>query len=279
VRYVERQTACQFCAIGQSLEANRTIARKTPADLAEVAEAAVRLDGVRHMVMTTGTPGTPDRGARILAEAAAAVSARVALPIQAQCEPPDDDTWFERLRAAGVASLGMHLEAVGEEVRRAVMPGKAEVPLARYLDAFGRAVAVFGRGQVSTFILGGLGDSIADVVAMCRRLVDLGVYPFIVPFVPIRGTPLERRAPPDPGFMRALLTEVGAVVRAGGLSRDTARAGCGRCGACSTLAAHEAAGEDGPCGAAAGDPERGAAERPVARPVEPDASSTNEAAA
>ena len=47
---------CQFCAIGQSLAAGRTIERKTPAQLAEVAKAAVALDGVKHMVMTTGTP-------------------------------------------------------------------------------------------------------------------------------------------------------------------------------------------------------------------------------
>jgi radical SAM protein (TIGR04043 family) len=47
MRYNNTDTSCQFCAIGQSLEAGRTISRKTPAQLAEVAEAAVRLDGVK----------------------------------------------------------------------------------------------------------------------------------------------------------------------------------------------------------------------------------------
>jgi radical SAM protein (TIGR04043 family) len=70
MRYSDTATACQFCAIGQSLAADRTIARKTPAQLAEVAEAAVRLDGVKHMVMTTGTPNTSDRGAAYLTECA-----------------------------------------------------------------------------------------------------------------------------------------------------------------------------------------------------------------
>jgi radical SAM protein (TIGR04043 family) len=191
------------------------------------------------MVMTTGTPATPDRGARVLVEAAAAVTARVALPIQAQCEPPDDDAWFSRLHAAGVVTLGMHLEAVGDDVRRRIMPGKAEVPVARYFDAFERAVGVFGRGQVTTYLLAGLGDSAAAIVQACRRLVALGVYPFVVPFVPIRGTPLEHHPTPPPAFMRALLAEVAAVIRDGGLSRDGVKAGCGRCGACSTLAAHE----------------------------------------
>ena len=112
IRYQSRTKTCQFCAIGQSLAAGRTVERKTPAQLAEVARAAVELDGVKHMVMTTGTPPGRDRGAAILCESAAAVKAAVDLPIQAQCEPPDDDGWFERLARAGVDSLGMHLEVV-----------------------------------------------------------------------------------------------------------------------------------------------------------------------
>ena len=130
----------------------------------------------------------------------------------------------------------MHLEAVTEPVRQRIMPGKAEVPVSVYLRSFERAVSVFGRGQVSTYILGGLGDAAEDILAVCRVLAGIGVYPFVVPFVPIRGTPLESHAPPDPAFMHALLSGVAAIVRDAGLTRETIRAGCGRCGACSTLA-------------------------------------------
>src|SRR5882672_2877354 len=135
VRYQSRTKTCQFCAIGQSLAAGRTIERKTPAQLAEVAKAAVELDGVKHMVMTTGTPPGADRGAVLLAESAVAVKAAVDLPVQVQCEPPDDDGWFLRMKAAGIDSLGMHLEAVTPEVRARIMPGKAQVPLDRYFEA------------------------------------------------------------------------------------------------------------------------------------------------
>ena len=161
IRYQSRTKTCQFCSIGQSLVAGRTIERKTPAQLAEVAKAAVELDGVKHMVMTTGTPPGSDRGAAILAESAAAVKAAVDLPIQGQCEPPDDDAWFGQMAEAGIDTLGMHLEAVSEPVRRRIMPGKAQVPVARYFSAFEAAIPVFGRGQVSTYILAGLGDSAA----------------------------------------------------------------------------------------------------------------------
>ena len=160
IRYSNADTACQFCAIGKSLEAGRTIARKQPEQLAEVAAAAVRLDGVEQMVMTTGTPNTGDRGAAYLAECAQAVKARTNLPIQVQCEPPDNFVWFERLKEAGADSIGMHLEAVTPQVRTKIMPGKAEVPVEYYFEAFAAAVAVFGRGQVSTYLLAGLGDSL-----------------------------------------------------------------------------------------------------------------------
>ena len=240
-RYGNRATSCQFCAIGQSLAAKSTIAEKTPAQLAEVARAAVELDGVRHLVMTTGTPETDDRGARVLAEAARAVRAAVELPIQAQCEPPADFAWFSRLAEAGVDSLGLHLEAVTEEVRKRVIPGKAEVPVSVYLEAFAAAVAVFGRGQVSSYVLAGLGDSREAILAMCGRMIALGVYPFVVPFVPIAGTPLALHPPPEPPFMASLLAELSAMLAAADLRSTEIKAGCGRCGACSSLKAREAA--------------------------------------
>lgn len=238
-RYGNRKTSCQFCAIGQSLAAKSTIAEKTPSELAEVAKAAVELDGVRHLVMTTGTPATDDRGARVLAECARAVKANVALPVQAQCEPPADFEWFQRLADAGVDALGLHLEAVSERVRRRIMPGKAEVSLGTYFEAFERAVEIFGRGQVSTYILAGLGDTEEEIVDACRRLVALGVYPFVVPFVPIAGTPLEHHESPSPIFMDRLLAEVARVVARGGLKSAEIKAGCARCGACSSLKVRE----------------------------------------
>jgi radical SAM protein (TIGR04043 family) len=247
IRYQSRTKTCQFCAIGQSLAAGRTVAHKTPAQLAEVAKAAVALDGVSHMVMTTGTPPGKDRGAAVLAESAAAVKAAVDLPIQVQCEPPDDDAWFTRLKHAGADALGMHLEAVTEPVRQRIMPGKAQVPVARYVSAFEAAVPVFGRGQVSTYILAGLGDTAEDILAICEKLVAIGVYPFVVPFVPISGTPLESHPAPPPAFMHSILAPLAGMLVASGLTSVDVKAGCAKCGACSALATYERGQPQGAC--------------------------------
>lgn len=239
-RYQSRARACQFCSIGQSLAAGRTIARKTPEQLAEVARAAVLLDGVRHMVMTTGTPPTPDRGARLMCESAEAIRAAVDLPLQAQFEPPDDFAWFRRVKDSGVDSLGMHLEVVTPALRQRLMPGKAAISPARYDEAFAAAVEVFGRGQVSTYILAGLGDSREAILEASARLIGMGVYPFVVPFVPISGTPLEDHPTPSAEFMDAVLAPLAGLLREGGLSGAAMKAGCGKCGACSALPRYEA---------------------------------------
>ncbi len=242
IRFRDRAESCQFCAIEQSLDDGRTLARKTPEQVAEVAEAAVRLDGVKQLVMTTGTPNTDDRGARLMAETARAVKARVPLPIQAQCEPPDDPIWFRRMQEAGVDSLGMHLEVVEPEVRRRILPGKAELSLERYFTAFEQAVAVFGRGEVSTYLLAGLGDSAESIVSCSERLIALGVYPFVVPFVPIAGTPLEHHPAPSTDFMVEVYTAVGGLLEVSDLSSAAMTAGCAKCGACSALSLFESSG-------------------------------------
>jgi biotin synthase-related radical SAM superfamily protein len=210
VRYGNSKTKCQFCAIGESLRSGRTIAKKSAAQLAEVASAAKRLDGVRNVVLTTGSPPTDDRGASVLAEVADAIKRQTHLPIQAQCEPPADFVWFERLHQSGVDSL-----------------------------AFVAAVAVFGRGQVSTYLLAGLGDTIDDLHEAARNLIDLGVYPFIVPFVPVGGTPLASHRPPPADFMRKVLEPVGAWLLEAGITSDKVKAGCSKCAACSTLSVFE----------------------------------------
>jgi radical SAM protein (TIGR04043 family) len=239
IRYADRATACQFCAIGESLAEGRTIAHKTPAQLGEVARAAVLLDRVKHVVLTTGTPNVTDRGAAMLTESAKGIRAAVDIPIQAQCEPPRDHGWFGKMRDAGIDTLGMHLEAVTPEVRARIMPGKATVTMARYYDAFEAAVKVFGRGQVSTYILAGLGDTANAIIGAAEKLAGMGVYPFVVPFVPVSGTPLAEHAAPAPEFMRQVLPAVGKIVSAAGIRSEEAKAGCGKCGACSALASFE----------------------------------------
>lgn len=229
---------CRFCAIEASLEAGVTTRVKTPAQLAEVAEAAVRLDGIEQVVLTTGTTATPDRGARYLARCVAAILEAVpGLPIQVQCEPPDDPGAIRSLRDAGATAIGIHVESLDDAVRARWMPGKATVPLAAYWDAWDEAVRCFGRNRVSTYLLVGLGEDPDELVAGAAQLIERGVYPFVVPFRPIGGTLAADLPGPDPSVVASVTARVADVLVAVGMRGADQGAGCAACGACSALPA------------------------------------------
>ncbi|MEV0701203.1 MSMEG_0568 family radical SAM protein [Saccharopolyspora sp. NPDC050389] len=237
LRYGESDR-CRFCTIEESLRSGATVAAKTPAQLAEVAEAAVRLDGVRQMVMTTGTTAGPDRGARNLVRSVRAVLEAVpGLPIQVQCEPPGDLRWIRDLHDAGATSIGIHVEALDEDVRRRWMPGKSTVPLAEYEAAWDEAVRVFGRNRVSTYLLVGLGENPDELIDGAAALIERGVYPFVVPFRPMRGTLAARDGigAPSSEVLRYVTEAVAERLRRAGMSGGDQKAGCAACGACSVL--------------------------------------------
>jgi radical SAM protein (TIGR04043 family) len=239
IRWRREGERCQFCAIERSLENHNTIALKTPEQLAEVAEAAARLDGVRHMVLTTGTLNYHDMGIRYLAKCVRAIKAAVDLPIQVQFEPPEDLDDMQLLRDAGVDTVGMHLESMDQRVRERISPGKATISIERYFEAFERAVAIFGRNQVSSYIIVVLGDDEATIVEGARRMAETGVYPFVVPLRPIIDTPFEQAVAPDPDLMQRIYWSVAMNNRRYGMSYRNSKAGCTRCGACSGVIAFE----------------------------------------
>ncbi len=134
----------------------------------------------------------------------------------------------------------MHLEAVTPAVRQRIMPGKAEISVERYLKAFAAAVPVFGRGQVSTYILAGLGDTADAILAICETLVGarrLSVRRAVRADLRARRSKASRR--PRAAFMHAVLGPLARMLAANGLSAADIKAGCGKCGACSALSTYE----------------------------------------
>ena len=126
VRYEREQPLPVLHDRGVAALGRRRRTSSAPSEIAEVALAAVRLDGVRQLVMTTGTSNGPDRGARHLARCVAAVKDVLPnLPIQVQIEPPDDLVWITRLHAAGATAIGIHVDSLYEETVKQWTPGKA----------------------------------------------------------------------------------------------------------------------------------------------------------
>jgi radical SAM protein (TIGR04043 family) len=229
---------CGFCGI-ELTRGEQTVPVKTPAQLAEVCTAAHRYDGAVDVTLTTGSLNRRDRGALYISKCAAAIKEACGLPIQVQFEPPDDLDVLAHVRDAGVDAVGIHIETFDPDVLSLVAPGKAQCGVEGYFHCWERAVEVFGRGRVTTYVILGMGERREFIEAGCRRAIELGVYPFVVPLRPVPGTLMADVAPPDPDYVADVYRSVSAMLAEHGMDHDDAVAGCARCQACSGLSAWE----------------------------------------
>jgi radical SAM protein (TIGR04043 family)/putative N-acetyltransferase (TIGR04045 family) len=245
--YWNSNTRCRFCGIELSLASGNTIPKKTPEQLAETAARAKELDGIRHVVLTTGTAIPPENEISILIKSARAIKKKTKLPIHAQFMPFRNMKRLQELKDSGVDTVGIHIESFDAGILEKLAPVKAAVGLTRYLETWEQSVQLFGPNQVSSFILAGLGESPDSIISGSHLLADMGVYPFVVPLRPIPGSRMEGALPPDPKIMGSIYSEVAKVLSRKGLSYHQSLAGCVRCGACSALPAHELAIENVVC--------------------------------
>ncbi|MGD8563002.1 MAG: MSMEG_0568 family radical SAM protein [Desulfarculaceae bacterium] len=229
---------CRFCGIELSLNSGQTIRRKSPRDLAQVAAFARQHDGVRHVVLTTGCAPKGEEVGH-LAACARAIKEASGLPIHGQCLPMRDAGDMHRLKEAGVDTLGLHIESWDEQVLARMAPPKAALGKRGFIRAWRRAVEIFGPGQVSSFLIAGLGESQKSLLSGVEEMADLGVFPFLVPLRPIPGSQMEKAAPPPAAQMIELYQKAARILASRGLASGQSMAGCVRCGACSALAAFE----------------------------------------
>jgi len=203
---------CKFCGIGLSLDSGRTIVKKSPEQLAEVAAAAKELDGAVDATLTTGSSNGVDKGARYVARCGHAVKETTGLPVEVQFEPPMKLEVIDEVAALGIDSVGIHVESFDPAVLVHVAPAKARTGIDGYFRAWERAVDRFGEGQVSTYVILGMGEDPELTVQGCRRAIDMGVF----------------RA-----YTERIYRQVGGYMAERGMDASAPKAGCTRCKACS----------------------------------------------
>ena len=91
-----------------------------------------------------------------------------------------------------------------------------------YFRAWERAVDRFGEGQVSTYVILGMGEDPELTVQGCRRAIDMGVFPFVVPIRPVAGSLMEDVKPPDRAYTERIYRRVGAYMAERGMDTNAA---------------------------------------------------------
>jgi len=127
------------------------------------------------------------------------------IPISVSCQPLSRED-IEKLADAGVQRISIPLDAVTERIFNKVKGAEINGPYRwnRHFDALREAVNVFGKGNVTTHLIAGLGENEEEFVRMIQLCVDLGVYPALFAFTPIPGTILSSHSPPPIDYYRRL---------------------------------------------------------------------------
>jgi radical SAM protein (TIGR04043 family) len=238
-RYWTQGSQCKFCTIPLSYGAGDTVLEKDPEHVAEVAIAALNGGYIDNILLTTGTPDSPDMGTKKLIETISAIRRVSNIPIAVQFEPPHDTDIIKRVAKAGADAVGIHIESADDSVREEMCPGKHEYgSLDTYKRSWQFALKYFKRGHVSTFILHGLGENPDKTLKLVDELARIGVMPVVAPIRPSQGSQLADYIPPYVGDLKGSVDfykRVGAILFRHGLNPKTTAAGCHRCGGCTPI--------------------------------------------
>jgi len=163
-------------------------------------EKAVGDGGIRRVCLQA--LNYPEVFAHLLA-LVKAIYSRVKVPISISCQPLNREN-LQRLAEAGAERIGIPLDVATEELFDEVKGGSAGGPYVweEQFKLLSEAVEIFGRGEVSTHLIVGLGETEREMVEIIQRCVDMGVLPALFAFTPISGTALENNLQPSVSVYR-----------------------------------------------------------------------------
>jgi len=127
-----------------------------------------------------------------------AVRSVVDLPLSVSCQPFNEEE-MKKLAQMGVDRIGIPLDAATEDVFDRIKGSSADGPYTwiRQQEALRKAVKIFGKGNVSTHLIVGLGETEEEMVRMIQWCIDNDIYPGLFSFTPVPGTALESVSQPS----------------------------------------------------------------------------------
>jgi len=225
---------CKFCAIELSLENEATIEEKNSKQMSEVIAAAKKEGRCNHMTLTSGTDETIDKGAIRYIDLLEGIKENFPkLPLHVQIEPLEDLSYIDELKDAGANTIGIHLEVLDQNLRKTITPGKSRITYEAYKNNWKHALDVFGKDQVSSYLLTGFGESKEDFISDAEKIISLGVIPYITPVRSIPG--LEKISTITSDTMVEIYTKAAKLMKEYGVNPLKSKAGCVRCGGCSAI--------------------------------------------
>jgi len=228
--YKRDGAGCKFCA----LETGGEFVVKKPEEISVALEKIVRgYPGMREVNINSGSL-SEEATFNLYLGAIKAVRKVSDIPISIQICPISQPK-IEKLKMAGLDTISFNMEIYDEKIRKELMPEKSRLySINAYLEAIKQAARIFGRNQVSSWLIAGL-ESPESTITGCRFICENGGLPHVTVFRPLMGSPLENTPRPGTKDMVKIYKELKNLVHAYSLHPFEHKAGCVRCGCCCAL--------------------------------------------
>ena len=164
----------------------------------------------KHVLQKIGTASASQRIRRVCIQAlnypevftqltatVKALKQHANIPVSVSCQPLNGGN-MRLLAEAGADRIGIALDAATEKLFNEVKGVNANGPYDwnEQFRQLREALEIFGKGNVSTHIIIGLGETEKEAASLIQQCVNMGVSPALFAFTPIRGTALENKSQP-----------------------------------------------------------------------------------
>ncbi len=188
--YFSKNEQCAFCAL------NGGTTTKENDRVNSIIEALkiilIEDDSIKSINLTGGNLYTSDRGAKQYENILKEVRKVSNVPIVIEISPPEDLAIISDLYFLGATAIEMNVEIWDDKIRKNLMPGKSRIKREYYVEAWKKAVSIFGEGNVGSAIIIGL-ESLESSLEGIKTMIDVGCLPSIIPFKPTPGSVLEKQ--------------------------------------------------------------------------------------
>ena len=228
--YKQDGDGCKFCA----LETGGEFIVKKPEEISSALKKIVKgYPGMREVNINSGSL-SEEATFKLYFEAIRAIRKVSAIPIAIQICPIGQPK-MEQLKAAGLDTISFNVEIYDEKIRKELMPEKSRLySIKIYLEAIKQAAKIFGKNQVSSWLIAGL-ESPESTIAGCKAICENGGIPHVTVFRPLMGSPLENMPQPNVKDLVRIYKELKNLMKIYSLDPLEHKAGCVRCGCCCAL--------------------------------------------
>lgn len=188
--FKEMGLGCKFCNV-KIKEGSFSLC-----DVYEIIDFYLEHTDFRHFLIGGGSAAHDIESANIIS-IAKHIREKSNKSIYVMCLPPEDVSILSQYKNAGINEIGFNIELFNRHIAAEIMPGKGNIPLKCYENAFREAVRLWGRtGNVRSLMVLGL-EPLEDFYEGIDWLCRLGVMPIISVFRPVSNIHLNHVLPPS----------------------------------------------------------------------------------